>query len=520
MSTPLHVLILEDRAADAELMLRELRRAGFAPDWQRAETEADYRVHLRPELDVILADYSLPQFDALGALRVLQDSGFDVPFIVVTGTVGEESAVECMKLGAADYLLKDRLTRLGPAVARALQEKQLRDEKRQAEAALRRAQKLESLGVLAGGIAHDFNNLLVAMLGQTSLALAKLPLESSARNHVEKAVKAAERAADLTRQMLAYSGRGQFEIRLVNLNALIRENLHLFEVAVPKNVQLRAQPAEALPLIEADAGQMQQVIMNLIINAAEAIGERPGVVTVITGARTLHEDDSQQWQYTSEPLPPGRYVTLEVRDNGSGMDAETLSRIFDPFFTTKFTGRGLGLAAVLGIVRGHHGGLRVDSEVGRGTTFRLAFPAASTEDGTLQARAEGEISASVLSPQPPALILVIDDEQPVREAVTDILEVEGLRVLTAPNGAAGVALYRAHQTDIRLVLLDLSMPGMSGEETLRALRQINPVARVIVSSGYSEAEALQHFTGQELTGFIQKPYDAAKLIGEIRRQLR
>ena len=387
-------------------------------------------------------------------------------------------------------------------------------ERKLAEEALRQAQKMESLGVLAGGIAHDFNNLLVAMLGQASLALTQLPPESSARAHVEKAVKAAERAADLTRQMLAYSGRGQFEKRPLNLNALIQENLHLFEVAVPKNVRLRSESAEPLPLIEGDVGQLQQVVMNLIINAAEAIGERPGTVTVTTGMQAVSAEDDPLWRYTGEPLVPGAYVVLEVSDDGSGMSAETQSKIFDPFFTTKFTGRGLGLAAVLGIVRGHGGGLSVDSEVGRGTRFRLFFPAggeAPHESVAPRAASPADTSHG--------LILVIDDEAPVREAVADIFELEGLQVVSAATGAAGIELYRDRAAEIDLVLLDLSMPGMAGDETLRRLREIAPDIRVILSSGYSEKEATQRFTGLGLVGFIQKPYDAASLIAGVRRHL-
>jgi PAS domain S-box-containing protein len=394
-------------------------------------------------------------------------------------------------------------------------------ERKQAEEALRQAQKTESLGVLAGGIAHDFNNLLVAMIGQTSLAAAQLPLGSPARAHIEKAVTAAERAADLTRQMLAYSGRGQFEIRLLDLNKLIQENLHLFEVAVPKHVQLNSELARPLPLISADPGQMQQVIMNLIINAAEAIGERPGDVRVTTGTHEMSADDTPAWQYTGRPLEPGRYVSLTVQDNGNGMDAATLGKIFDPFFTTKFTGRGLGLAAVLGIVRGHKGGLRVESEPGRGTTFKLFFPAGgetgrvSGEEPTRAAPAESEPPNQSAS----SMILVIDDEEPVREAVTDILEMEGLPVITAASGEEGLRLYRERAADIRLVLLDLSMPGLSGEETFHALKQINPEVRVVVSSGYQQVEATARFEGLGLAGFIQKPYDASTLITEIRRHL-
>ncbi len=387
-------------------------------------------------------------------------------------------------------------------------------DRKRAEEVLHQAQKTESLGILAGGIAHDFNNLLVAMLGQASVALAKLPSDTAARSHVEQVVKAAERAADLTRQMLAYSGRGQFEIGPINLNKLIRENLHLFEVATPKNVQLRSELAEALPFIDGDVGQLQQVIMNLIINAGESIGARPGVVSVVTYAGDIDTEDMAWTRYTSQPLTPGRHVVLEVRDNGSGMSADTLSRMFDPFFTTKFTGRGLGLAAVLGIVRQHRGGLQVETGLGVGTTFRLAFPITSSERPP---SAEREIVQEVnVADQ---VILVIDDEEPVRTAVTDILELAGLSVLTAANGAEGVAAYRALHTTIGLVLLDLSMPGLSGDEVFQRLREIDPDVRVILSSGYDEQEVARRFGGQGYTAFIQKPYDDVTLLNVIKRHL-
>jgi PAS domain S-box-containing protein len=390
-------------------------------------------------------------------------------------------------------------------------------DRRQAEAALRQAQKMESLGILAGGVAHDFNNLLVAMLGQASLALARLPADPvSARDSVEKAVKAAERAADLTRQLLAYSGRGQFTVRAIQLNDLIRENLSLLAVSLPKPVRLHTALAPDLPFIEGDPGQVQQIIMNLILNAAEAIGQRPGAITVRTGMRVVSEADMYWWQYTSEPLPPGGYVLLQVEDDGNGMEAATLASIFDPFFTTKFTGRGLGLAAVLGIVRGHGGGLHVTSEIGRGTTFQLLFPASAAKP------APGPEAAPTISAAKPAarLILVIDDEDPVREAVSDILDMEGIPVLAAADGAAGLELYYQRQAEIRLVLLDLSMPGLSGEETFHALRRINPDVRVVLSSGYSQTEAARRFTDQPVAGFLQKPYDVDALIAEVWRHLR
>ena len=389
-------------------------------------------------------------------------------------------------------------------------------ERRQAEEALRQAQKTESLGVLAGGVAHDFNNLLVAMLGQASLAMVQLPPDHPARASVGKAVKAAERAADLTRQLLAYSGRGQFASRPLHLNQLILENLHLFEVAIPKHIQFQSQLAEGLPYIEADAGQMQQVVMNLILNAVEAIGEQPGVVRVSTAIRMVEEGEEIGAHYTEDPLALGCYVTLTVQDTGVGMEAVTLSKIFDPFFTTKFTGRGLGLAAVLGIVRGHKGGLRVRSEAGVGTTFELFFPMTEAVPD-VPPLAPATVSES--SPAVPGLVLVIDDEEPVRLAVTDILALENLPVMTAANGATGIALFREHLAEVQLVLLDLSMPGLSGEETFHELRRLRPDVRVLLSSGFSQSEAARHFAGEGWVGFLQKPYDVDDLIRAVRQHL-
>ena len=385
-------------------------------------------------------------------------------------------------------------------------------ERKAAEEALRRAAKEESLSVLAGGVAHDFNNLLAAILGHASLALKQLPEANPARRHVEKAASAVERAADLTRQMLAYSGRGHFVIRPTDVNALARENLPLLEVAVPKAVRLEAQLAPDLPMVDADVGQVQQVLMNLVINAAEAIGERGGTVTLATEVRDVTATDHRLWRASGQPLAPGRYVALEVRDDGPGMDAETVDRIFEPFFTTKFTGRGLGLAAVLGVVRGHRGALSVESAPGRGTVFRILFtPSAQTAPASAAAASEPERRG--------ATVLLIDDEEAVREMVGEVLEHEGMSVLRAEDGARGVALFAELRDRIDVVLLDLSMPGLSGEETYRRLCEIDSGVRVILSSGYDRDEAKGRFGGRGPAGFIQKPYRPEQLVAEIGRCL-
>ncbi len=386
-------------------------------------------------------------------------------------------------------------------------------ERKKAAEAMYHTQKMESLGILAGGIAHDFNNLLVAMLAQTSLALAKLGPSAPAAPHIQKAIGAAESATALTQQLLAYSGRGQFHTAPVNLNRLIQENSHLIHITLGQNVKLQLPLAADLPAIEADAGQMQQIIMNLIINAAEAIGKQHGVITVTTQAITLSPEKLEEWPDIGQQLTPGPYAKLTVEDDGMGMDEHTIKQIFDPFYTTKFTGRGLGLAAVLGIVRGHKGALRVESQPHQGTKFEIIFPASNKP---IQEKPPMNATAH---PNPRKIVLVIDDEEPVREAVSDILGMEGVDVLQAADGQTGIGVYQAHMAEIDLVLLDLSMPGLSGEDTLKELHQIDPQVRILLSSGYSESEVTYGLEQSGLVGFLQKPYRMDTLLEEVSRHL-
>ncbi|KAA3662828.1 MAG: PAS domain-containing sensor histidine kinase [Chloroflexi bacterium] len=386
-------------------------------------------------------------------------------------------------------------------------------ERKRELAAFQEAQKMESLGILAGGIAHDFNNLLVAMLGQTSLALKKLPEDNSARPNIQKAMNAAQKAADLTRQMLAYSGRGNFEVQPLNLNQLIEENLHLFNVVIPNPVEFVLNLQPTLPFVDADPGQMQQIVMNLLLNAAEALEKHGGTIVVSTLEMMIENENVALWRRANQTLKPGKYVALRVADDGVGMDQDTVQKIFDPFFTTKFTGRGLGLAAVLGIVRGHYGGLRVLSQKGDGTTFEIVFPISQKSKIEPKSDVDDVLTKS-------GVVLVIDDEQGVREFVQEILGSEGIEVITAVNGQNGINIFQQRHHDINLVLLDLSMPGMSGVETCSQLRQINPNIPILLASGYSEAESLGHFKQDNgLSGFIQKPFHMQTLIRTIYTHL-
>jgi len=374
------------------------------------------------------------------------------------------------------------------------------------------AQKLESLGVLAGGIAHDFNNLLTAILGHANLVLTDMAPEAPARDSLREIEKASTRAAELCRQMLAYAGKGRFVVEPTNLSRLVEELAHLLHISISKKILLRCQLAEELPAIEADPAQLRQVAMNLVINAAEAIDDTEGVIAISTGVMQCNED-YLRGNHLIEPPAPGQYVYLEVTDTGCGMDAETRARIFDPFFTTKFTGRGLGLAAVLGIVRSHRGTLKVESEPGRGTTFRVMFPAS----------AKTAAPAGSSGNAPPwcgtGTILLVDDEEAVRNVAGRMLERCGFAVLRASDGREAVELFRARASDIVCVLLDLAMPRMDGEETYRELRRIQPGVRVVLASGYSDPEIAQRFRGAGLAGFIAKPYRVEALSAKLREAL-
>jgi signal transduction histidine kinase/CheY-like chemotaxis protein len=382
-------------------------------------------------------------------------------------------------------------------------------EKAAMEEKLRETQKLESLGLLAGGIAHDFNNLLTGILGHANLARrSTVPSEIDAC--LEQVEQSTERAAELCGQMLAYAGKGRFEIGHVDLSAAVHETTSLIRASIGRTVRLELQLAMGLPIVEGDLTQIRQIIMNLVLNGAEATEGKPGVIRVTTG---VMDADAAYLASThlSPDLPEGRYVFLEVADNGRGMNAETVSRIFDPFFSTKFTGRGLGLAAVLGIVRGHNGALKVESQEDVGTTFRLLLPAS-----TIVASAETE----TVEPAPiwhgRGLALVVDDEPSVRHVATRMLVSMGFEVETAASGPEAIDLLQERPEAFSVVLLDLTMPGSRGDETYRELSAVRPGLPIILMSGYSHQEASTLFEGEDLAGFLQKPFRLDKLRELVR----
>jgi PAS domain S-box-containing protein len=414
-------------------------------------------------------------------------------------------SLECVRDGRILYITVDPVIESG-AVCGGVAIVADITERRRLEQRLQQSQKLESIGMLAGGVAHDFNNLLMGILGNTSLALDSQPLSAKTRRALEDVVRASERAADLTRQLLAYAGKGRFVVDQVDVSRLVHEIAPLIQSSIPRKVQLMLNVAVGLPAIEADRVQIEQVIMNLIINAAEAMDGEAGTVTVTTGARTVSPAEAGEF-ICDEPVA-GSFVFLRVHDTGKGMDEETMSRIFDPFFSTKFLGRGLGLSATLGIIRGHKGAIRVTSALGKGTTFEVLLPAGAT-----QRSAEGSGSEPIAANC--GTILAVDDEETIRRLMKAALERYGYEVLLAENGSEAISIFANNADRISLVVLDLVMPVMSGEEVLAHLLTMRPEIPVLVSSGQDTWEGLRKLGPAGVAGYLQKPYRAEALVRRV-----
>ncbi|MSQ01495.1 MAG: PAS domain-containing sensor histidine kinase [Myxococcales bacterium] len=368
-------------------------------------------------------------------------------------------------------------------------------------------QKLESLGVMAGGIAHDFNNLLTVILGNASLASMRLPEHSAARSAIDDLIANAHRAADLTRQLLAYSGRAQLTMETLDLGAVLRELRGLISAALPKSATFELDVNPMVPAVDGDRAQLEQVIINLATNAAEALGHGTGEVRIANGFSSLDVDSARALKVTA-----GAYVVLSVRDDGCGMSEPTRRRIFDPFFTTKETGRGLGLAAVHGIVRTHRGAVDVRSVEGEGTVVSVYLPAS-----TVRAQPRAEPSAELMVGT--GLVLIIDDEAAVRSTARAMLEALGYDVIEAADGRTGLLSFDRRRGDIRVVLLDMTMPIMTGEEVYRALRLRDKDVRIVLSTGYSQVDARRRGLMEGIVGFLQKPYTVRQLSETVGRAL-
>jgi nitrogen-specific signal transduction histidine kinase/DNA-binding NarL/FixJ family response regulator len=372
------------------------------------------------------------------------------------------------------------------------------------EEAVRQTQKLESVGVLAAGVAHDFNNVLTAILGNVSLVrrrLADVVWDREIDGLLDSAERATNRAADLVKQLLNYAGKGRREMRPVDICQVTKDALAIVQASVSRKIRILRDVPEQGPMIEADVGQLQQLVLNLVLNGAEAIGENEGEVSVRVRVRDVPESELSE-MYAGFSLPRRPYTEIQVRDTGVGMDERTLKRIFDPFYTTKFMGRGLGLAAALGIVRSHGGGIAVQSIPGKGTTFTVLLPAEQDTGDAPMTVSESITEAATGE----GLVLVVDDEVAIRSLIQHTLEQLGYTVLTAEHGAQAVELFDRVGKEIELVLLDLVMPVLDGAETAVALHARKPDVPILVMSGIADDDALGRFGDVRIAGFVPKPF--------------
>lgn len=628
--TPLRVLIVEDNANDAELLRLELRKGGFAVTSRRVETAADMGAALASEpWDIVISDYAMPTFDGLSACLLLQRTGLDLPFIIVSGTVGEDVAVEAMRAGAHDYLLKDNLTRLCAAVrreltevasrrARRLAEESLaksesrrkaffaaspdqvfvvgrdgtildyvpavgvetsfaqeevlgrtladvfppkpaglsmravakalatgqvqslecalkdrdrkvhwwesrvttcsedevvivaRDvtERRNAERQLRSAQRLEAIGQLAGGIAHDFNNLLNVIDGCSTLLLRLIEADQEAREYIEEIRNTVRRAAKLMRQLLTFSRNEAQKLEVLDLSEIAASAESMLRWLIRSNIKMVSNLADGLGMVECDLGQVEQILVNLVVNARDAMKDG-GTITLETANVELDGDSATQ----RAAYEPGRYVMLSVADTGCGMDAETQSHIFEPFFTTKGPdeGTGLGLSTVYGIVKQHRGHITVHSEIGHGTTFKLYLPRADAP----ATKSPGD----TVAPEPGGAetILLVDNQDMVRAAARGSLASAGYQVIEASSGADALERCNRHQGPLHLVVTDLAMPTMSGRELVDRLTRLRPGISILYMSGHTGV--LDDDGSGEKAPLLQKPFARSELLRAVRAAL-
>jgi two-component system, cell cycle sensor histidine kinase and response regulator CckA len=510
--TSLDILIVEDSADDATLLLAELKSAGFDPHWKQVETEANYLANLRPQLDIIFSDFSLPQFSTIRALALLQERKLDIPFVIVSGTIGEERAVESMKAGATDYVLKDSIHRLGPVVRRALREAKERAENKRLEAQFIEAQKMEVVGHLASGVAHDFNNILGVVIGYGDLMMLGLDAENPLRKYAEEIRHAAERAVGLTRQLLLFSRKQSLQLVVLDLNEVIKGMDKMLRRLTDENIQMVINPGEQIGHVKADSGQVGQVLMNLVVNARDAM-PNGGKLTIQTRNVTLGGTATR----AHADAISGEYVLLSVVDTGMGMTDEVKAHLFEAFFTTKPAGKGtgLGLMTCRTILKQCGGYINVQSELGKGSTFEIFFP-----------RIEQPLHASTQPVQATALprgtetLLLIEDDPSVRHLASNILEEQGYIVLHAYNGAEGLRV--AHESKgepIRLVITDVVMPEMRGKIMAEWLTTTYPNIKILFTSGYTDETIEQYCVLKPGVALLPKPYTPAALTRKVRELL-
>ena len=518
-SASLRILLLEDEPKDALLARAALEADGLLGDLECVSSRGEFTAALeRGGIDVILSDFSLPGFDGLSALALAREMTPEVPFIFVSGTIGEDAAISAVRSGARDYVLKHRLSRLGPAVRRAVQEAEELKKRREAEATLRRtedqlrqSQKMDAIGRLAGGVAHDFNNMLTAIMGFCQLLRMRTSNQDPDHQELDEIERAAARAASLTRQLLTLSRQQVLEPRVLDLNAAIAEADKLLRRLIGADVALRAIPGENLGAIKADPGQIDQIILNLAVNARDAM-PNGGTLTI----ETVNVELDEQYARGHAQVRPGRYVMLAVSDTGCGMDDETKARIFEPFFTTKEVGKGtgLGLSTVYGIVKQSDGHIEVDSDPGRGSTFKVYLP--RTERRGLGTTVS---LSTARTPRGSETILLVDDEEQVRAIMRQSLEMNGYAVIEAADGRQALSRYGAHPGAIDLLITDIVLPHLGGLELAEHLVSVDPSMVVLYISGHTDKAIPEHAIDGPGRAFLQKPFTPQGLLRKVRETL-
>jgi len=512
MAQLLHALIIEDSEEDCALLLRALRNGGHDVTYNRVDTAAGLHKMLgERQWDCVISDFSMPGFSGVSALRIVREKDPYVPFIFVSGTIGEDAAVDAMRGGAQDYVLKGNLARLLPAVDRELVDAKMRREHIHSEQKLRQLEKFEALGQLAGGIAHDFNNVIGAIMGWAELGEDEVPGESRAHSFFAKIREQSERAGRLTHQLLAYARRQVLTPRSINLNDVVGEAMSLLQRVIGEQIELKTLLASDLRTTKADPAQVEQVVLNLCLNARDAMPQGGRLLI-----ETCNADLNEEYCRRMGSVRPGRYVRLSVSDEGTGMDASTLEKIFEPFFTTKEKekGTGLGLATVFGIVQQHLGHIDVHSEVGKGSVFRVYLPAVEGSAEARPALEEAPLRGGTET------ILIAEDHEGLRQMSQEALTGLGYSIVLARDGREAIEKFEANPREISLVVLDVVMPRLGGLAALERIRGIDPSIPVIFTSGYSEeSEILSSLVSRGKAVLLQKPYPPKDLARKIREVL-
>jgi two-component system cell cycle sensor histidine kinase/response regulator CckA len=510
-ATALRALIVEDSEDDCALLVRTLAQGGYDVRHKRVDSAKDLLASLdEANWDIVLSDYSMPGFSGTAALALVRERGMDLPFVFVSGTIGEEIAVNAMRVGAQDYIMKSNLRRLLPAIQRELRESELRREHRNIEQRIRQLEKFEAIGRLAGGIAHDFNNVIGAIMGWAELGEGEVPPDTRAAKFFHQIRKHSERAAGLTRQLLAYARRQILEPRNIDLNQAIADTSALLEKLIGAQIELKIDLAPGLRTVRADRSQLEQVFINLCVNARDAMPQG-GRLEIVTSNAELDEEYCRRHVYGR----PGNYVRLTVSDTGTGMDQATIDRIFEPFFTTKEVGRGtgLGLATALGIVNQHGGSIEVVSELGKGTSFHVFLPVSEDAAEVETPHVDTPVAGGTET------ILVADDHEGVRETTKEILEKLGYRVILARDGEEAILEFGNNSKDVALLLLDVVMPRLSGPDAYAKIAAGKPGTPVIFTTGYSDEATWMGPTLGPHAILLQKPYGPKVLARKIREML-